>query len=1183
MPVVKKTSNSAKKSKVPRGTKVDEELAKVYFQASIKTHAGEKSMWAGSFEPSAHTEYILREGFVEEEVVYSDCLFKIFDEPLVNAIDQYVKMKKSTKKYRVTEIEIEFLRDGYISIFNNGQGIPIAQVPNAKGEVVWIPELISTEFLTGSNNVDDKDRVIGGTNGLGLSLCNVHSKHFILETTDLKKKKHYIQHCRDNLSIIEPPIIKKTSTEGTKIKFLPDYEKFSFDMKKNYKDLLKVFESRAYQIAAHSGIQVKFNGEILPVANIQSFGEMFLPSNRMIHTALKGKKHNWDVVIGISNTEKFECISIINGIHVKGGSHINYIKNLVINGLKTKAEKLLKKYRKYKKSMIENNLFVLISGNIPNPGFNSQTKTTIGGSVDGYKQYTIKSSILEKIWKLVEFRLTELYLDKQEKPKQKKTTTGIPGYVKARYAGKRSVKCSLLYVEGKSANSLARTGLTSKEVPISFEYYGTFEGGMGLNALKFVKITGKSILREKKINENVKWNNFNAILNLDYDKTYETDKEFKTLNYGCVISFVDQDLDGVGQIHGILMSYIALFWPALIRRGFLKRLATPVIRAVPRGKGLTINFYDDVEYRKWKNINFGERQPSGYIIKYYKGLATNSEEEAIDIMKNALEQTMTYSLDGEASKNLNLYYGKTPDLRKKELKINRDGDERLVSDNKVITCSEHLRYHTRPFQLANVGRTLRHIVDGLIPSWRKILCAGIKKFTNKNMELKVFQFCGFVAEYTNYHHGSASIEGANINMAQTYVGANNMPLFLPMSMFGSRAMMGKDRGASRYIKTKLNYDLCHLLFREDDLPLLEYTFDEGERNEPINYVPTYPLALAESIHMPATGWSYGAWARNPFQVIKCIESLIKKTRKTVPDLDFWGMGWKGKVRKIYDERKNLKGEYLMGEYTYNSKNNTIRIRELPYQVGNESYINKMLKKKLILGVEDDSTTNQIDIKIKLISGAVDEMKKINRSSDFDHIEEYCLLRKKMSHHLNFINGGIVQECSNYKEILLVWFNKRRELYKKRIERLTILTRLRILILKEVIKFVKNYNKYNFGSMDEKKAIFVLERDGYIKCNKTLLDNPEFTPLSMLEKLILRSNLSYNYLLNIGPRQCLKSAREKRVECLTELEKKLKYLEQPNTLENMWLEELSELKNLLTRVVKSPRGWLMNEKAMRFKK
>lgn len=1177
MPAVRKAAKAAK-------AKVDKELAKVYFQASIKNHAGEKSMWAGSFEPSVHSEYILRDGFVEEQVVYSDCLFKIFDEPLVNAIDQYVKMKKSTKKYRVTEIEIEFLENGYISIFNDGQGIPIAQVPNAKGDPVWIPELISTEFLAGSNNVDDKDRIIGGTNGLGLSLCNVHSKHFILETTDLKKKKHYIQHCRDNLSVIEPPTISKMSRVGTKIKFLPDYKKFGFDMKKNYNDLLKVFESRAYQIAAHSGTQVKFNGEILPVKNIQTLGEMFLPPKRMIFTTLKGENHDWDVVIGISNTEKFECISIINGIHVKGGSHINYIKELVISGLKPKAEKLLKKYRKYKKSMIENNLFVLISGNIPNPGFNSQTKTTIGGSVDGYKQYTIKSSILDKIWKLIEFRITELYLDKQEKPKQKKTTAGIPGYTKARHAGKKeAMKCSLLYVEGKSANSLARKGLTSKEVPISFEYYGTFEGGMGLNALKFVNITERSILREKKLNDNVKWNNFNAILNLDYDKTYKTDKEFKTLNYGCVISFVDQDLDGVGQIHGILMSHIALFWPALIRRGFLKRLATPVIRAVPTGKGLTINFYDDGEYKRWKNKKFGNLQPKGYIIKYYKGLATNSEEEAIDIMRNASTQTMTYSLDKEASKNLNLYYGKIPDLRKKELKINRGVEEWIAPDNKLMSCSEHLRYHTRAFQLANVGRTLRHIVDGLIPSWRKILCAGLKKFTNKNMELKVFQFCGFVAEYTNYHHGSASIEGANINMAQTYVGANNMPLFLPMSMFGSRAMMGKDHGASRYIKTKLNYDLCHLLFRKDDLPLLEYTFDEGERNEPVNYVPTYPLALAESIHMPATGWSYGTWARNPFQVIKCIESLIKKTRKSVPALDFWGMGWKGKVRKIYDEKKKLKGEYLMGEYTYDSKKNTIRVTELPYQVGNESYINKMLKKKLISDVEDDSTTDQIDIKIRLKSGAIDEMRELNKSSDFDHIEEYCLLRKKMSHHLNFINDGIVQECSNYKEILLGWFNKRRELYEKRIERLTILTRLRILIIKEVIKFVEKYNKYKFGSMDEKKAIAVLNKDKYIKCNKTLLDNPEFAPVSKLEELILRGDSSYNYLLNIGPRQCLKSAREKRAERLAELEKKLNYLEKPNTLENMWLGELAELKELLTKVVKSPRGWLMNEKVMRFKK
>ena len=64
--------------------------------------------------------------------------------------------------------------------------------------------------------------------------------------------------------------------------------------------------------------------------------------------------------------------------------------------------------------------------------------------------------------------------------------------------------------------------------------------------------------------------------------------------------------------------------------------------------------------------------------------------------------------------------------------------------------------------------------------------------------------------------------------------------------------------------------------------------------------------------------------------------------------------------------------------------------------------------------------------------------------------------------------------------------------------------LRIIILKEILRFVGDYNKYKFGSMDEKKAIAVLAKDKYIKCNKknllktykSLVYNMEFSTSSL---------------------------------------------------------------------------------------
>ena len=100
--------------------------------------------------------------------------------------------------------------------------------------------------------------------------------------------------------------------------------------------------------------------------------------------------------------------------------------------------------------------------------------------------------------------------------------------------------------------------------------------------------------------------------------------------------------------------------------------------------------------------------------------------------------------------------------------------------------------------------------------------------------------------------------------------------------------------------------------------------------------------------------------------------------------------------------------------------------------------------------------------------------------------------------------GTVYEGDSYKEILLIWFEKRYDLYVKRFERLRIITELRILYLQQVIKFVKNHKKYNFSILDKKSALKLFTKDKYIKFNKTLLDNPEFTPINEMKQRICRS-------------------------------------------------------------------------------
>jgi DNA topoisomerase-2 len=49
-----------------------------------------------------------------------------------------------------------------------------------------------------------------------------------------------------------------------------------------------------------------------------------------------------------------------------------------------------------------------------------------------------------------------------------------------------------------------------------------------------------------------------------------------------------------------------------------------------------------------------------------------------------------------------------------------------------------------------------------------------------------------------------SLTGTIVNMAQNYVGSNNINLLMPNGQFGSRNQGGKDHASARYIFTNLN-------------------------------------------------------------------------------------------------------------------------------------------------------------------------------------------------------------------------------------------------------------------------------------------------------------------------------------------------------------------------------------------
>lgn len=154
-----------------------------------------------------------------------------------------------------------------------------------------------------------------------------------------------------------------------------------------------------------------------------------------------------------------------------------------------------------------------------------------------------------------------------------------------------------------------------------------------------------------------------------------------------------------------------------------------------------------------------------------------------------------------------------------------------------INYSEFINKELVLFSNMDNERSIPCLVDGLKPGQRKVclsclqavFCFVFLHLTKINLEyfvlqvmytcfkrndkkeVKVAQLAGSVAEHSAYHHGEASLMSTIVNLAQDYVGSNNINLLMPNGQFGTRLQGGKDSASPRYIFTMLTYVLYILI------------------------------------------------------------------------------------------------------------------------------------------------------------------------------------------------------------------------------------------------------------------------------------------------------------------------------------------------------------------------------------
>ena len=1084
--------------------------------------------YIGSIEKTDIDTWVLDE--LQDKIVYKNIkyipgLYKIFDEVLVNAIDQHVRTENDDKIVnKVTTIKVNFdVEKNIITVMNNGEGIPIVE---HKDHGVWVPELIFGHLLTSSNYDKDEKKITGGKNGYGAKLANIFSKSFRLETVDAERKLKYVQLFENNMTIKGVPEITKSSVKPyTIIEFSPDLGRFGLE--KLDDDTIQLMKKRVLDITActNKNVSVFLNDKKLECKTLEKYVNYYLDSDT--EKVYEEVSDRWEIVVAVNPDTKFEQVSFVNGITtLKGGKHVDYVTNAIIKKVQayTSTKGIKRKKLDLKPAHIKDNLFVFIRSTIENPAFDSQIKeylttpsTKFGSKCevsDKFIEKLVKTSLIERAMKLSDFKDT-LGLQKVNGKK----TTAIRGIDKLDDANKagtnESLKCTLILTEGDSAKALAVAGLSV----VGRDYFGVFPlRGKVLNVRDITL---------KRVSDNAEINNLVKIMGLKFNsKNKDKEETLKDLRYGRIMIFTDADVDG-SHIKGLLMNLFSIFWPELLEiPGFLIALATPILK-VKKNKE-SKEFYTMTEFNTWKETIDNVKS---WDIKYYKGLGTSTSEEAKTYFMNFDDKNIAYAIcdkdDDLVNKELSIdkielaFDKKRSEDRKAWLKT-YDKDNIIEQTQKKVYYHEFIDKELIHFSDYDCKRSIPCLCDGLKPSLRKIMYSCFKR--NLKKEIKVAQLAGYISENSAYHHGEQSLYDSIIGMAQDYVGSNNIELLEPKGQFGTRYMgNGADAASPRYIFTNLS-ELSFHIYNPLDNPLLEYNEDDGKKIEPLWYIPILPMILVNGSEGIGTGFSTKVPPHNPEQIVKNLINMMddKPFEKMIP----WFRGFKGTIefKGINDyglEQYTNKGTYKIIDDT------TVLVNELPIGKWTDDYktfLESLLYDKVVEGksnkqclvdFSNNSTEKIINFTLKFKK---DELVDLHKNSEIESVLK--LTDSKYTNYSNmhlYNNKGIICKYDNVEEIMKEFYLIRLVYYSKRKEYMLKSMQKELDIYKSKIRFIEEFISGEINILHKEDEEI-----------ESILVGKEFPKFGNGEEN--DESYSYEYLLGMK----IKSLTKKKIEELKKL-------------------------------------------------
>ncbi|WP_303980389.1 DNA topoisomerase IV subunit B [Dongia mobilis] len=172
-------------------------------------------------------------------------LHHLVAEVLDNSMDEAVAGHAS-------RIEVELGADGYVTVRDNGRGIPIDPHPKFKDKSAL--EVILTTLHSGGKFSGKVYQTSGGLHGVGSSVVNALSDDLVVEVA--KDKQLWVQHYKRGKPVTKLKNEGNVNRRGTSIRFHPDPEIFGLQLHFKPSRLYRMCRSKAY---LYRGVEIRWS------------------------------------------------------------------------------------------------------------------------------------------------------------------------------------------------------------------------------------------------------------------------------------------------------------------------------------------------------------------------------------------------------------------------------------------------------------------------------------------------------------------------------------------------------------------------------------------------------------------------------------------------------------------------------------------------------------------------------------------------------------------------------------------------------------------------------------------------------------------------------------------------------------------------------------------------------------